>query len=121
MGINKFRYLELKNIARQYDSMIKAERKLRRGEIDRPEGGNQTWRQPDPTGNAAIGIAMKSNAHKIKAIEESVQAAGPEIYTWLLRNVTRGETYEQLHPPCGRAQFYAAHRRFFAELDARIA
>ena len=119
-GINKNRYLELKYIARQYDAMIRAERKLRRGEVDRQSSGNQTWRQPDPTGNAAIGIAMKSNAHRIKAIEESVQAAGPEIYAWLLRCVTRGETWEKLGPPCGRAQFYRAHRRFFAELDARI-
>ena len=101
--------------------MVRRERKLRRGEVDRVEGGNKTWRQPDPTGDAAIGIAMKSNAGKIKAIEEAAQAAAPGIYAWLLRNVTRGETYEKLNPPCGRAQFYAAHRRFFAELDARLA
>ena len=100
--------------------MVRAEKKLRRGEVDRPQGGNQTWRQPDPTGNAAVGIAMKSNAHKIRAIEESVQAAGPEIYAWLLRCVTRGETWEKLCPPCGRVQFYAARRLFFVELDARL-
>lgn len=119
-GISKFRYLELKNIARQYDQMRREEAKLRHGETDRKEGGNQTWRQPDPTGNAAIGIAMKSNARKIKAIEDSARAAGPEIYRWLMRCVTRGETFEKMGPPCGRAQFYAARRRFFIELDARL-
>lgn len=119
-GISKYRFFELKNIALQYDEMIKAEKKLRRGEVDRVESGNQTWKRPDPTGNAAINIAIKSNAPKIRAIEESVQAAGPEIYTWLLRHVTRGETYEQLNPPCGRAQFYRAHQRFFMELDRRV-
>ena len=120
-GIDRNRYLELKYIARQYDAMVKAEKALRRGEVDRAEGGNRSWRRPDPTGNAAIGIAMKSNAHRIKAIEEAAQVAAPGLYAWLLRNVTRGETYEKLNPPCGRAQFYAAHRRFFMELDARLA
>lgn len=119
-GISKNRYLELKYIARQYDAMRKEEAKLRRGEIDRKEGVNGGWRQPDPTGNAAIGIALRSNAHKIRAIEEAAKAAGPEIYSWLLRCVTRGETFERLGPPCGRAQFYAARRAFYIELDWRI-
>ena len=96
------------------------ERKLRRGEIDRTEQGNGVWRQSDPTGNAAIGVAMKSKAHKIRAIEESARAAGPGIYAPLMKCVTRGETFEELDPPCGRAQFYAARRRFYIELDARI-
>ena len=104
----------------QYDAMIEGEKKLRRGEIERAEGGNQTWRQPDPTGNAAIGIAMKSNAGRIKAIEDATRAAGPGIYRWLLIAVTTGKKYEDMDVPCGRAQFYAARRRFFVELDARI-
>ena len=100
--------------------MRKAEAKLRRGEIDRKEGGNKGWRQPDPTGNAAICIAIKSNAHRIRAIEEAARAAGGELYEPLMRCVTRGETYEKLEPPCGRAQFFAARRLFFIELDARL-
>ena len=119
-GISKDRYLELKYIARQYDSMRRAEARLRRGEIDRESKGNQGWKQPDPTGNAAIGIAMRSYAQRIKAIEDSAHAAGDEIYPWLMKCVTRGETYEHLGPPCGRAQFYHARRRFYVELDARI-
>ena len=121
MGIDKNRYLELKYIARQYDAMIREEAKLRRGEVDRPEGGNQAWRKPDPTGNAAMLVAMKSNMPRIRAIEEAARAAGAEIYSWLMRCVTRGETYEQLGPPCGQAQFYRARRRFYIELDRRIA
>ena len=120
VGINKNRYLELKYIARQYDALRREEAKLRRGEVDRPEHGNQGWKQPDPTGNTAVGIAVRSNAHKIKAIEDSAKIAGPEIYKYLLRCVTRGETYETLVPPCGRAQFYNARRLFFVELDARL-
>ena len=119
-GIDRDRYLELKYIARQYDKYVREEKKLRRGEVDKLTGGNQTWKQPDPTGNAAIGIAMKSKADRIRAIEEAAQAAGAEIYAWLIRCVTRGETWEKMRPPCGSAQFYAARRRFFVELDARL-
>lgn len=105
----------------QYDSMRREEAKLRRGEVDRKTGGNQTWKKPDPTGNAAISIAMKSNANRIKAIEDAAHAAGDEIYPWLMKCVTRGETWERLGPPCGRAQFYRARRLFYLELDARLA
>lgn len=100
--------------------MRRDEAKLRRGEIDRKEGGNQAWRKPDPTGNAAVGIAVKSNAAKIRAIEESARAAAPGYYEPMLKCVTRGETWEKLGPPCGRAQFYAARRLFYIELHARI-
>ena len=100
--------------------MRREEAKLRRGEIDRTDAGNKTWRQPDPTGNAAIGIAMKSKADKIRAIEEAARVAAPEFCTQLMRCVTRGETWEKIGPPCGRAQFYAARRVFFVELDTRI-
>lgn len=120
-GISKERYLELKYLARQYDSMKKQEAKLRRGEIDRREGGNRTWRQSDPTGNAAIGIAMRSKADKIRAIEDAAHAAAPGFYTQMMKCVTRGETFERLDPPCGRGQFYAARRKFFVELDQRVA
>lgn len=100
--------------------MRREEAKLRRGEIDREEGANKHWQQPDPTGNAAIGIAMKSHAHRIRAIEEAARAAGPDIYPWLMRCVTRGETWEKMRPPCGSVQFYRARRLFYIELDARL-
>lgn len=120
-GITKERYLELKYLTRQYDSMKKQEAKLRRGEIDRKAGGNRAWRQSDPTGNAAIGIALRSKAEKIRAIEEAARTAAPGLYVEMLKCVTRGESYEKLKPPCGRGQFYAMRRQFFVELDRRIA
>lgn len=119
-GIDRNRYLELKYIARQYDSMVKAEAKLRNGEIDRKEGGNRAWRQSDPTGNAAVRIAMASKADRIRAIEESAKAAGEGIVRELMLHVTRGIQYDKLNPPCGRAQFYRARRRFYIELDKRV-
>lgn len=123
-GISKERYLELKHLARQYDSMKKYEAKLRRGEVDRQEGGNRAWRASDPTGNAALSLLAKSKAEKIRAIEDSARAAvnGMQgMYRPLMRNVTRGEREADIQPPCGHAQFCAARRRFFIELDRRIA
>lgn len=120
-GISKSRYLELMNIAMQYDEMLEHEARLRRGEIDRPTKGNSCWSRPDPTGNTAMMLARLSKADKIRAVEDSARAAGPGIYIELMRNVTRGVKYEDMPVPCGRAQFYAARRRFFIELDARIA
>lgn len=111
--------MELKYLARQYDEMRRQEAKLRRGEIDRPQNGG-TWRQSDPTGNTAIGIAIRSKADRIRAIEDAARAAAPGMVAEMLRCVTRGEKYEDVNPPCGRRQFYCARRLFYIELDARI-
>ena len=122
MGIPEYRYHELKNIALQYDTMVEAEKKLRRGEVDRAGKGNAAWKKPDPTGNAAIGIVVRSKAEKIRAIEEAAKVAGPGMYRFIMRNVTKGERYDMMtpKPPCGRGQFYNARRLFFVELDRRL-
>jgi len=117
-GISKNRYLELKSIARQYDELCHAEAKLRRGEVDRSSSGS--WSRPDPTGNAAVGNVVRSREAKIRAIEEAARAAGTELYPWLMRCVVRGESFESVHPPCGRAQFHRIRRLFFIELDKRL-
>ena len=122
MGISEFRYRELKNIALQYDEMVENEKRLRRGEVDRKGKGNVAWKKPDPTGNTAISIAVRSNAEKIRAIEEAARAAGPGMYRSIMRNVTQGERYSTMvpKPPCGQPQFYRARQLFFVELDRRL-
>lgn len=123
-GIDKNRYLELKYLARQYERMRRDETKLRNGETDRPErSGNIAWKQPDPTGNAAIYIATRSNADKIRAIEDAAWAAAGQsdaLYTGILRSVTAGVPYERMSVPCGRVQFLRMRRAFYVELDRRI-
>lgn len=54
------------------------------------------------------------------AIQAAAKAADEALAPYLLRHAARGTTYEQLSPPCGINQFYAARRRFFAELDRRV-
>lgn len=51
------------------------------------------------------------------AIEEAARRAGAGLQRCIIRNVTEGVLYEEMPVPCGRRQFYAARRRFFAELD----
>lgn len=119
-GITKARYMELKGIAGQYDWMKAQEKKLRAGIVDRREGGNSTWQKKDPTGNAAMMMISKSYAPRIKAIEEAAKAADGFLWKYLLRCVARGESWETMQPPCGRRQFYARRRMFFAELDKRV-
>ena len=123
-GISKDRYLELKYLARQYDAMKRAEAKLQRGETDRPErGGHTAWKQPDPTGNAAIFIAMRSHAAKIAAIDAAAwEASGHSaaMRDAILKSVTRGIIYERMSVPSGRAQFLRARRQFYVELDRRV-
>ena len=120
-GMTEGRIRELEGIALQYDDLREAERKLRAGEIDQPQRGNVIWKKKDPTGNMAAMRADKSNAPRIRAIEESARAAGGGLWREVLRNATcRGETWEKINPPIGRRQFYALRRRFFIELDKRV-
>lgn len=56
-------------------------------------------------------------AWRVPVIEAAVRAAREDLFPYLLESVTTGRTYEQMNPPCGRVQFYAARRRYFEELD----
>lgn len=119
-GITRGRYLELKGIAAQYEEMKEAERKLRRGEIDREESGNVVWKKKDPTGNAAVAMIERSNAPRIRAIEEAAKAVDGRLWQYILRCVSAGESWTTMTPPCGQRQFYAKRRLFFYELHKRI-
>ena len=128
-GIDKNRFMELKYVARQYDRMKRDEAKLRLGEVDRPEHtGNSAWKQPDPTGNAAVGFVMRSNADKIRAIEEAAKQAATLLpvecdATWkhIMQSVTRGIAFEKLCLIyCDRKVFLRARRWFYIELDRRL-
>lgn len=90
-GIDENRYNELKHYARQYTSF----RKLR-----------------------TDAETMRKNAHKAQQIEAAAHAASPELYPWIMENVTTGRSFAQLKPPCGSAQFFRARYRFFIELNA---
>lgn len=54
------------------------------------------------------------------AIDEAARKAGDGLRRWILRSVVDAVPWEEMPVPCGRRQFYAARRRFFAELDKML-
>lgn len=65
----------------------------------------------DSTAQEAVRNAMMQE--DIQLIEETARKASPEIYKWILRNVTEGTPYEWMDVPVGRRQFYEYRRYFF--------
>jgi len=100
-------------------------RRAQAGLTDRPARRSGAWRQPDPTGNAAAGIADATEwaRRRVRAVEEAAHiAGGSAIAPALIEAVTEGRCYETLkhRPPCGRRQFYAVRLGFFMILDDKL-
>ena len=72
----------------------------------------------DSTAQEAVRNAMMQE--DIQLIEETARKASPEIYKWILRNVTEGTPYEWMDVPVGRRQFYEYRRYFFYLLAQKI-
>ena len=103
--------------ARGYAEYKAADRKWKSGEYDRIATGNVAGRgHSDITASEAIRRASSPAAWKIAAIEQAAISAAPDLCKWLLKNVTQDMSWELIGPPCCRAVFYAARRRFFFEL-----
>lgn len=54
-------------------------------------------------------------------IEAAARNADGSLAPYILRNVTGGQRYEYIAPPCGINQFYHARQRYFIELDRLLA
>ena len=65
----------------------------------------------DATAQEAIRNVMLQE--DLRLIEETAKKASPEIYKWILKNVTEGTPYEWMTVPVGRRQFYEYRRYFF--------
>lgn len=120
-GISSARYAELRAFCRQYPEYRRQLADARAGIVDRPARRNGKWRKPDPTGNAAIAIADHPAARRVRLIERcAARVAEPVIAQAILRNVTEGDNYYRLRPPCGDKQFYVLRQLFFIELDREL-
>lgn len=120
-GKTRERYWQLVWFARQYDELKRRERAWRAGDTDRSMAGDAMYSgRPDPTAQEGMRLASSPFAWKIAAIEQAAVAAAPAYSAHVLMSATRGCTWEELGPPCGRNQFLAARRRFFDELDVRV-
>jgi len=122
-GITPWRYAELRAKCRQYRDDKRALARARAGIIDRPRRHRGPWKQPDPTGNAAVNIAAMREQKNVRLIEQSAAAvAEPVIAAAIIRYVADGVPYNRMRikPPCGRNQFYVLCLLFYIELDARM-
>lgn len=121
-GISPARYQELQAICRQYPNYLREIKDARAGIVDKPRRRSGAWRQPDPTGNAAVHVADSTAwaSARVRLIEHCAHAvAEPVIAAALLKSVSEEREYEQLRPPCGRRQFYILRQLFYIELDWR--
>ena len=120
-GISGERYRELLHMCRQYDEMRRRLDRIRAGAEDpHASGSGAAGLVKDPTGNRAVRAADSWCAARIHAIEQAAIAADPSLCRYILRNVTRGVSYERMDAPCGRRQFFEVRRRFFWELDQLV-
>lgn len=120
-GISQARYEELKAICRQYRECKHRLAMARAGIVDRDGKRSGARHRPDPTGNAAIVLADNPDARRVRLIERCAEAvAEPVIAGAILKNVTEGQPWSALRPPCGDKQFYILRLLFYIELDRRL-
>lgn len=111
--ITKKKYLELKYFCLQYHEKKK---EISYG-LRTVEPGEGTRGIGHPTEAQAIrNAALKKD---VEMIEQAAVEADPEIYQWILKNVTEGIPYEYLNVPMSRTKFYDARRYFFFLLSQK--
>lgn len=115
-NISRAKYNELKYFCIQY-----AEKKQK---LESAYGLRATVNDGMPKGNLSGDTTAQEAVRNVmlqedlRLIEETAKKAAPEIYKWILKNVTEGTPYEWLDVPVGRRQFYE-HRRYFFYLLAQ--
>lgn len=110
-NISRAKYNELKYFCMQYEE--------KKQELHKGYGLGAVVNEGMPRGNlpgnpterAAIRNVMLQR--DIELIEQTALEADPEIYEWLIKNVTQGIPYEWLDVPKARKQFYESRRYFF--------
>ena len=100
-NISRAKYNELKYFCIQY-----AEKKQK---LQNAYGLKATVNDGMPKSN----LSGDSTAQEAVRNAMTARKASPEIYKWILRNVTEGTPYEWMDVPVGRRQFYEYRRYFF--------
>lgn len=107
--ISPARYEELKSICRQYREMRMVVSMAERYGHHRALSGDASRDRELP------------EARRVRIIEQTAMAAGGEaVGPAILRNVTEGQIYAKLRPPCGERQFYQLRLEFYRELDKQL-
>ena len=105
--ISKHRRLELVHFCLQYPEWKEYMRTIKN------HGTRDEF--SDPTGEEAVRRVLYSR--NIDMVERCCHIAGPDIYEYLLRSVTKGESYvflaTKLGIPCSRDYFYDRFHKFW--------
>ena len=115
--IDRHRYYELKHFCFQYSIWKKAYAGLD-GLSKRPDElamHFKTTERGDPTARCAEAKAFFSD--RMDMLERAAKAADPDLWTYILKAVTEGFTYDQLNArfdiPCSKDVYYDLYRKFF--------
>ncbi len=117
-NISGARYRELFYFCRQYNewkqelSIIATVKPQRLSGM--PLGKNGV---SNPTADAAAKRAELTA--KCALIEQTAVETSPELYQYILKNVTQGIPYEYMDIPCCRQKFYNMRRKFFYNLSKK--
>ena len=115
--IDRHRFYELKHFCLQYKEMKKTysalhDLGLAKSSITGLPGSNEP---SDITSLCAI--RKEKIGNKIKMIESAAMKADKDLWFYILKGVTEGMSYTQLHMqlgiPCGRDTYYDRYRKFF--------
>lgn len=116
-NISRAKYNELKYFCMQYNEK-KRELQGRYGLWAMISDGQPKGNLPGkPTESIAVENTMLQR--DIDLIERTAKEADPDIYQWLMKNITEGIPYEWLNAPVGRRQFYESRRYFFYLLSQK--
>lgn len=116
-NISRAKYNELKYFCMQYEE--------KKQKLNRSYGIGAVVNDGMPKGNlpgnpverTAIQNAMLQK--DIELIEQTAIEADPEIYQWILKNVTDGIGYDYLDVPKCRSDFYSSRKYFFYLLSLK--
>lgn len=110
-NISRAKYNELKYFCMQYEE--------KKRELSKGNGLHAVINDGQPRGNS-IGRPTEQQAIRnamlrqdVELIEQTAIAADPEVYPWILKNVTEGLPYEYMNVPLSRTKFYDSRRYFF--------
>lgn len=118
-GLSRWRYLELRAFCRQYDEKKRQAARLLGVSSPRSDGLPGNSGSGDPVWGAVR--RRERLVEDCRVIEQAAIAADPVGHRAILKNVTQGIRYEETGYYGCRSDFFRARRRFFAELDERLA
>lgn len=113
--ISKHRYLELKHFCLQYPEW---KRKLVDLSYFPIAGDGRSTDVAKPVEKMAE--KREKYLRYMEMVEQSLIAADPDIYEWLLKGVTMEVSYSDLRAaglPCSKDYYYERYRKFFWHLD----